>query len=312
MSKLRDKINFFLYVLALIVAILVVYQAFSTGLKKGRFAGKYYPPEDKSAQMGEEIKPVNLRLLRIATPELVVEGKKLYKLNCASCHGDAGHGDGPKSVSLVPPPRNFSSEKFKNGSSVLQIYNTLATGIQGTSMPAFDLLPEEDRIAMAHYVQTFVPDPPEDPQELVDALPVVEGDEVVVSDSSAAAAGDSAKPAVKAIPIEDAMKLYLAENQTRPAAVSGEARNALFDNYCSSCHGTQGEGVVSTEQIVPEAVIYMKSGVLRGRQLRSLSDYNAFKRFMISGSPGLEKHRFGFLSDSQVQELYRFIRKLSE
>ena len=312
MSKLRDKINFFLYVIALMVAIFVVYQAFSTGLKKGRFAGKYYPPEDKSALMGEEKKPANLRLLRIATPELVVEGKKLYKLNCASCHGDSGHGDGPKSVSLVPPPRNFSSEKFKNGSSVLQIYNTLATGIQGTSMPAFDLLPEEDRIAMAHYVQTFVPDPPEDPQELVDALPVVEGDEVMISDSSAAAAGDSIKPAVKAIPIEDAMKLYLAENQTRAVAVSSDARNDLFDKFCVSCHGAQAEGVVSAEQIVPEAVIYINSGVLRGSQSTTLRDYNAFKRFMISGSPGLDSHRFGFLNDSQLQELYRFIRKLSE
>lgn len=312
MSNIRSKINFLLYVIALLVAIFVVYQAFTTGLKKGQFTGKYYPPVDKSTLTVEEKKPANLRLLRISTPEQVAEGKKLYKLNCASCHGEDGRGDGPKAASLVPPPRNFTAEKFKNGASVLQIYNTVSHGIQGTSMPAFDLLPEEDRMAMVHYVQTFVPDPPDDPQDLVDALPVVEGDEVTQTADTTAASGDSAKPAAQPIPIDSAMNLYLAAQPVSTAAPQISETNKLFEQYCSSCHGARGEGTTNPEQIVPEAVVYIRAGVLNGNRSEAVKDYTEFKRFMTSGTYGLEHHRFGFLSESQLRELYQFVRLLAE
>ena len=36
-------------------------------------------------------------------------GKDLYDQNCASCHGDAGAGDGPAGASLDPKPRNYSA-----------------------------------------------------------------------------------------------------------------------------------------------------------------------------------------------------------
>ncbi|UCE87627.1 MAG: cytochrome c [Deltaproteobacteria bacterium] len=40
-------------------------------------------------------------------------GKKVYEVNCVSCHGTTGKGDGPVGVALDPRPRDFSTAEFK-------------------------------------------------------------------------------------------------------------------------------------------------------------------------------------------------------
>lgn len=37
------------------------------------------------------------------------QGKELYAINCASCHGAAGHGDGPTAAALDPKPSSLAS-----------------------------------------------------------------------------------------------------------------------------------------------------------------------------------------------------------
>ena len=34
---------------------------------------------------------------------------RLYSQNCAACHGDKGHGDGPAGKYLKPPPPDFAT-----------------------------------------------------------------------------------------------------------------------------------------------------------------------------------------------------------
>ena len=40
-------------------------------------------------------------------------GKKLFVMNCSSCHGNGGKGDGPVGKALNPPPRDFTVGDFK-------------------------------------------------------------------------------------------------------------------------------------------------------------------------------------------------------
>ena len=86
------------------------------------------------------------------TPAMVERGKATYAIYCISCHGDHGAGDGSVAQTLNPRPRNFATDKFKQGSGITQIFGTLARGIPGTAMTKFTNLSEEERWALAWYV----------------------------------------------------------------------------------------------------------------------------------------------------------------
>jgi mono/diheme cytochrome c family protein len=89
------------------------------------------------------------------TPELLEKGKASFTKYCATCHGAKGEGDGVAGKLLKPPPRNFRTDPFKNGSQPGQIFETLANGVKGTPMVAYKHLPEEERWALAYYVQSL-------------------------------------------------------------------------------------------------------------------------------------------------------------
>lgn len=83
----------------------------------------------------------------------------LYREHCVVCHGVAGDGLGPAAALLNPYPRDFRHGKFKFTSTPIGIRptyadlkRTLREGIVGTSMPAFDLLADEDIEALVDYV----------------------------------------------------------------------------------------------------------------------------------------------------------------
>ena len=83
---------------------------------------------------------------------LVEKGKATYGIYCVACHGPTGAGDGSVAPTLNPRPRNFGAGKFKQGSSVRQIFETLGKGVPGSAMVKFTNLSEEDRWALAYYV----------------------------------------------------------------------------------------------------------------------------------------------------------------
>jgi caa(3)-type oxidase subunit IV len=92
----------------------------------------------------------------VSQPELVARGKELFASNCVTCHGAAGHGDGPASAGLNPKPRNFTvAEGWKNGRKPSQIFGTLTKGLN--AMPSFGSSPSDDRWSLVHYVRTLGP-----------------------------------------------------------------------------------------------------------------------------------------------------------
>ncbi|SRR6266568_222506 len=86
------------------------------------------------------------------TAELLEKGKASFTVNCASCHGAKGEGDGVAAAALNPRPRNFTTDQLKNGAKVGQVFETLGKGMQGTAMIAFSHLSEDERWALAYYV----------------------------------------------------------------------------------------------------------------------------------------------------------------
>ena len=152
------------WLIIIVVATTLVGWLFFYGYQRGVSIGQRTPQKEKPASQTAQ---VDMAKLRISTPEMIAKGKQLFLVNCASCHGPEGKGDGERAAELNPKPRNYHTEKFKFGAAPLQIYNTITDGSPGTSMPAFVLLPAEDRWALVHYVRSQVPNPPDDsPEEI--------------------------------------------------------------------------------------------------------------------------------------------------
>ena len=113
-------------------------------------------PAEFPPQRGKEIPPVDPKTLISSSPELIARGKDRYAGNCVPCHGERGQGDGPAAATMNPRPRSFTSPiGWKNGNDLPAIFKTLSIGVKGTSMAAFDYLSKKDRMALAHYVQSF-------------------------------------------------------------------------------------------------------------------------------------------------------------
>lgn len=91
----------------------------------------------------------------VPTPELVEYGAKLFKTNCAMCHGDQGKGDGPAGMGLNPRPRNLVEGQWKTGPGLINKFNVVTNGLPGTSMAAFGHFKVGDRWALAHFIQSI-------------------------------------------------------------------------------------------------------------------------------------------------------------
>ncbi|MCW5621074.1 MAG: FTR1 family protein [Burkholderiales bacterium] len=91
-------------------------------------------------------------------PDLAA-GARLYQANCATCHGASGNGRGPAAEDLEPRPTDFTDRARASARSVFGLYNTISLGVEGTSMPAFSQLTDEQRWALAFHVSTFSAEP---------------------------------------------------------------------------------------------------------------------------------------------------------
>jgi mono/diheme cytochrome c family protein len=95
-------------------------------------------------------------------PERLAEGSRLYRQHCLHCHGLEGNGRGPTGYWVNPSPRDYRQGVFKYTSSNqdqnvrkprrADLLHVLNMGIEGTSMPSFGVLPQDELQAIASYV----------------------------------------------------------------------------------------------------------------------------------------------------------------
>jgi mono/diheme cytochrome c family protein len=113
-------------------------------------------PTEYPSQRSKIIPPVDPQTLLQSSPELITRGKTLFEQNCVQCHGAMGRGDGTSAGTMTPAPRNFTaSSGWVNGFDLPDVYRTLSEGVRNSSMASFEYLPRKDRMALAHYIQSF-------------------------------------------------------------------------------------------------------------------------------------------------------------
>ncbi|OGC77202.1 MAG: hypothetical protein A2145_05325 [candidate division Zixibacteria bacterium RBG_16_40_9] len=296
-----------LWFVAIVVIAAVVVGIFLTGYKRGVSTGTKTPkkPETTSVTAAK----VDLSRLRIPTPELVAKGKQLFLVNCASCHGPEGRGDGERAAELNPKPRNYHTEKFKFGATSPQIYKTITDGSPGTSMPAFALLPAEDRWTLVHYVRSLIPNPPPDPAE---ELAKSEGEIKTPTSITPTPTVAETKTGPR-IPIKLAMeKLALAETPPKAPVKDLSVRQGfvLYTRHCATCHGAAGDGRVTVDLLRLNPYAYVKSRNLRNPQGAWIKDESFFARTVRTGPPSHLMPGFKNLTETEIALLYEYVKNL--
>jgi mono/diheme cytochrome c family protein len=98
------------------------------------------------------------------TFDSITRGQEVYgQMQCNSCHGETGAGDGPSaptlkdSLGVVIHPRDFNTDLFRGGSTGQDLYTRIAVGLGGTPMVAYpdEILTPSDRWALVHYIQSL-------------------------------------------------------------------------------------------------------------------------------------------------------------
>ena len=232
--------------------------------------------------------PVDVNLISAPSAELIKKGKELYEVNCLSCHGAKGLGDGPAGLTMNPKPRNFlDAENWTNGRTFSGMYKTLEEGILKNGMAAYEIIPPEDRIAMIQYVRTFTD------------FPEITDDEVSSLDISYGLSMGRKTP--NHIPVDAAVKAITAEKESQLYRLNYLLR--YFVNHPDE----RGASLLESKSFdVGKSLVIVST----------LDGSTSFDDFIqrISSAP----IELGFkaeilkMSENEWQELYQYFIKLSE
>lgn len=86
----------------------------------------------------------------LAVPERVLarsadavrRGRELYLESCALCHGERADGRGVRRSSLSTRPVDFTQRSWCRGTTPRRVYHAIREGVDGTAMPAWKALDE--------------------------------------------------------------------------------------------------------------------------------------------------------------------------
>lgn len=219
-------------------------------------------------------------------------GRSVYLKRCVQCHGVNGDGQGPTAASMSPKPRDYRRGVFKFTTTPYgykprreDLVRTVRKGIPGTSMPAFNLIPDKELQAAVDWVlalthrgelETMVVYAAKDEEDVdLDAVP----DTV----STILAKWQQAD--------EEAQVLALTPQPKFKTEHIVAGRQAFLTRGCAKCHGEDGRGQtpdnlrgdLKDSWGHPTRAADLTSGMLRGGQ----EPMDVYRRIVagINGTP---------------------------
>lgn len=102
----------------------------------------------------------------LENPEVAIAGEKIFKTNCAACHGAKGD-----LVGGVANSRNLVEGQWKAGDGVIAHYKVLQNGIKGSQMVSFkQILNPAERWAVLNWIETITKNKSQDKADDVAAF----------------------------------------------------------------------------------------------------------------------------------------------
>lgn len=97
--------------------------------------------KDKKDKKGKDAKPEPAQRVEAAATGDRAAGEKIYRVNCASCHGVSGGGDGIAARQFNPAPASHRNPAVMNGIDDLKLFKIIREGAKAigreSAMPAF-------------------------------------------------------------------------------------------------------------------------------------------------------------------------------
>jgi cbb3-type cytochrome c oxidase subunit III len=219
-------------------------------------------------------------------PPSLEKGKQVYLEKCAYCHGEEGKGDGPSADYSMPQPRNLTKGHIKLRSTSFgkiptdkDLFNAITNGMQGTTMPGWKHLPENDRKSLVIFVKSL---------------------------------SKKFKKFVKRGKSHKIIKVG------KPPTLSDESLKRgkeLFSANCSGCHGVKGRG----DGVTTQRIIDYSSNAIWPRNLsqpwtfrRGNSRKDLFKTLRTGFSTtAMPKFSPRVFKDKQIWDIVNFVTTLA-